>query len=392
MKYAYTAGQLAEMAGVSSRTVRYYDEKGLLKPIAHSEGGYRLYDNDSLLQLQKIRMLQFAGLSLEEIGHIVARQKGANVSDILWGRKLLMMQQRDQLNRMISSLDNVISACKDIKDETDNMQKAFEILKLTNMEMPFDDRFHLYEAYSENQKEWHPWVFEQMELFPGARVLDMGSGHGMVWLRNWTMIPENTTITVVDKLSSGVNFLERFYQENKRFLQKNVRFVFLRQDLEKDFIFYEKYDRIVANHLWKFITDVELLMEKAKNALCKDGILISTLSSFGVMERMNVLFQKLALPMDFSDVIRQETDERNQIEKRLAVFFPIIEEETFESKLVGIDDAKILIQYVENKFSNEYAANSSVWKECSQKLNQYFAECGAIKISNFTSLYKCRKV
>lgn len=392
MKNAYTAGQLAKMAGVSSRTVRYYDEKGLLKPIAHSEGGYRLYDNDSLLQLQKIRMLQFAGLSLEEIGYIVARQKGANVSDILWGRKLLMMQQRDQLNRMISSLDNVISACKDIKDETDNMQKALEILKLTNMEMPFDDRFHLYESYSENQKEWHPWVFEQMELFPGARVLDMGSGHGMVWLRNWIMIPENTTITVVDKLSSGVDFLERFYQGNKRFLQKNVRFVFLRQDLEKDFLFCEKYDRIVANHLWKFITNVDSLMEKAKNVLCKDGILISTLSSFGIMERMNGLFQKLALPMDFSDVIRQETDERNQIVKRLAVFFPIIEEETFESKLVGIDDAKILIQYVENKFANEYAANSSVWKECSQKLNQYFAECGAIKISNFTSLYKCRKV
>ena len=40
MKNTYTAGQLAELAGVSARTVRYYDQKGLLKPIAYSEGGY----------------------------------------------------------------------------------------------------------------------------------------------------------------------------------------------------------------------------------------------------------------------------------------------------------------------------------------------------------------
>lgn len=63
MEERYTAGELAGLAGVSSRTIRYYDKKGLLKPVSYTEGGYRLYDSHSALQLQKIKLLQYAGLS-----------------------------------------------------------------------------------------------------------------------------------------------------------------------------------------------------------------------------------------------------------------------------------------------------------------------------------------
>lgn len=392
MKDMYTAGQLAELAGISSRTVRYYDQKGLLKPIAHSEGGYRLYDTGSLAQLQKIKMLQFAGLTLEEIGRIVTGTDDVNISDILWDRKLMLEQQRNRMNRMIDSLDNVIFACKDIQDESENKKKAFEILKLINMELSYDKMFLMYESYSANQQKWHPWVFEQMHLFPGANVLDMGSGYGLVWIRNWTMIPENAQITVVDKLHTGMDFLERFYEENQKLLRKNVKFIFLRQDLEKDFVFAEKYDRIVANHLWKFIDDEEKLMKKAKQALTVDGLLISTLSSYGLGERVNKLFDVLNLPVDFNDEVIRETRERERIVGNLQSVFSGVKEQAFENKLVGINDAKVIMQYIENKFPGKYEKQAPLWKECTQKLNRYFEECGAIEISNFTSLYQCRKV
>lgn len=391
MKNTYTAGQLAELAGVSSRTVRYYDQKGLLKPIAYSEGGYRLYDDVSLSQLQKIKQLQFSGLSLEEIGRIVIGQESTNITEILWDRKMLLIGQRDRINQMISSLDNVIYSCKDIRDENENIRKAFEILKLTNMESSFDKQFALYEAYSENQKQWHPWVFEQMQLFPGAKVLDMGSGHGMVWIRNWTVIPEGMVITVVDKLNAGMNYLEKFYRENKRFLQSNVEFVFLRQDLEKDFAFEETYDRVIANHLWKFICDAEGLMQKVKAALTTDGLMISTLSSYGVVEQVNKLLGMLELPVDFSEEERREAKEHEQTEKSLRTVFPNVIEQVFENKLTGIDNAKIIMQYIENKFPAEYIKKVALWQKCTEKLNQYFEEHGTVTISNFTSLYQCRK-
>ena len=54
----FTAGELANMLGVSARTVRFYDEKGLLNPCEYSDAGYRIYDEDSVVRLQKILMLK----------------------------------------------------------------------------------------------------------------------------------------------------------------------------------------------------------------------------------------------------------------------------------------------------------------------------------------------
>lgn len=49
-----TSGEIAKKAGISQKAVRIYDEKGLLKPVDYSKGNYRLYDEQSLLILEKI--------------------------------------------------------------------------------------------------------------------------------------------------------------------------------------------------------------------------------------------------------------------------------------------------------------------------------------------------
>ena len=67
----YTAGELARMAGISPRMLRHYDKIGLLHPKSRSEGGYRLYDENSLIRLQKIIMLRYLDFSLEQIGMIL---------------------------------------------------------------------------------------------------------------------------------------------------------------------------------------------------------------------------------------------------------------------------------------------------------------------------------
>lgn len=51
-KKYYTAGEIAAISGVSTRTIRFYDKKGLLKPAAFSESGYRLYTKESFTALQ----------------------------------------------------------------------------------------------------------------------------------------------------------------------------------------------------------------------------------------------------------------------------------------------------------------------------------------------------
>lgn len=69
---ALRIGEAAEQAGVSCRTLRYYEELGLLVPSQHSAGGARRYDEADLVRLARIRELQeLLGFDLGEIGEIL---------------------------------------------------------------------------------------------------------------------------------------------------------------------------------------------------------------------------------------------------------------------------------------------------------------------------------
>ena len=64
-------GELAERAGVSHRTVHYYERIGLLPPPQRTGGGYRYYGPDALKRLKLVDRLKQLGLSLEEVGQVL---------------------------------------------------------------------------------------------------------------------------------------------------------------------------------------------------------------------------------------------------------------------------------------------------------------------------------
>ncbi|MCS7276934.1 MAG: MerR family transcriptional regulator [Dehalococcoidia bacterium] len=68
-------GEAAEKAGVSQRTLRFYEEKGLLRPPARMEGGFRLYTEEDVRRVKQIKKLQqLLGVSLAEIKEMVEAQ------------------------------------------------------------------------------------------------------------------------------------------------------------------------------------------------------------------------------------------------------------------------------------------------------------------------------
>ena len=68
----YTVQKLAKLAGVSGRTLRYYDQIGLLTPERVSESGYRIYGEKEIDKLQQILFYRELGIRLEEIGRILS--------------------------------------------------------------------------------------------------------------------------------------------------------------------------------------------------------------------------------------------------------------------------------------------------------------------------------
>lgn len=66
-------GEIAELFGVSTKTLRHYEKLGLLEP-RRAENDYRMYGPEDVLRVQRIRQLQSLGMSLQEIGRVLERQ------------------------------------------------------------------------------------------------------------------------------------------------------------------------------------------------------------------------------------------------------------------------------------------------------------------------------
>ncbi|HBN56222.1 MAG TPA: MerR family transcriptional regulator, partial [Lachnospiraceae bacterium] len=63
----YSSGQFARMAGVSVRTIRFYDKQNILKPSYVKASGARFYTDSDFGRLQQILLLKYLGFSLEDI-------------------------------------------------------------------------------------------------------------------------------------------------------------------------------------------------------------------------------------------------------------------------------------------------------------------------------------
>ena len=102
-----TVKDMSEISGVSIRTLRYYDEIGLLKPTELSDAGYRLYDNKALERLQEILFFKELELPLEDIKKIMDNPD-YDKEQALLTQKNLLEQKRNRLNGIIGLISDVL--------------------------------------------------------------------------------------------------------------------------------------------------------------------------------------------------------------------------------------------------------------------------------------------
>jgi DNA-binding transcriptional MerR regulator len=103
----YTVNQLAKLAGVSPRTLRYYDKIGMLKPSSYGENGYRFYAADALPQLQQILFFRELDFSLEDIREIVSRPDFDRLQ-ALETHRMALSERKRQIDVLIHTIDQTI--------------------------------------------------------------------------------------------------------------------------------------------------------------------------------------------------------------------------------------------------------------------------------------------
>src|SRR5690554_2808276 len=99
----YSINEVAKMSGVSTRTLRYYDEIGLLSPLKIRSNGYRIYGTNELNTLQQILFYREFELPLEEIKKLL-KDQAFNREDALRSHYEKLLQKRHQIDLMLENL------------------------------------------------------------------------------------------------------------------------------------------------------------------------------------------------------------------------------------------------------------------------------------------------
>jgi DNA-binding transcriptional MerR regulator len=105
----YTVGKVAELSGVTIRTLHHYDEIGLLSPGGRSESGYRLYADSDLERLGQILFYRELGFDLKEISAIVDDPRTDALGHLRRQRKLLV-ERIERLGAMVDAIDYEMEA------------------------------------------------------------------------------------------------------------------------------------------------------------------------------------------------------------------------------------------------------------------------------------------
>lgn len=140
------------MSGVTSRTLRHYDEIGLLPPAGVSGNGYRYYEHDDLLRLQQIRVLRELDLGLAEIRAILDEQ--SDQLEALRGHHEKLLRERDRLSQVAHTVARTI-------EELERHSGEGDMSKINRPENLFEGFDHT--VYDEEAKERWPEEWQQSQ-------------------------------------------------------------------------------------------------------------------------------------------------------------------------------------------------------------------------------------
>lgn len=171
---------IARLAGTTSRTLRHYDDVGLLPPSRIAHNGYRHYDEAALVRLQRILLLRELGLGLPQIAEVLdpvnARQSEESALET---HLELLREEQNRLARQIASVENTINALRGGEElMAENMFDGFDH---TRYKEEVEQRWGR-KAYADSDRWWRGMTDADRADWQ-QRVSDLG--------RDWTAAAES---------------------------------------------------------------------------------------------------------------------------------------------------------------------------------------------------------
>lgn len=289
----YTSGEFAEKAHVSIRTIRYYDQRNLLKPAARTQGGARRYTEQDFAKLQQILLLKYLGFSLTEIREMTIGSGDTQfLLNSLQIQKRLAEERLEEMKNVIAAIDSTSEALK-AHDQVD-WSKMLNLIHLTAMNQSLSmqykkatnisARIRLHRDYSINQEGWFPWLFSQLHLRPGMKILEIGAGNGELWSQSLSQVPDDVTIILSD-ISEGI------LADAKKKIGDKPQFQYAVFDAQKIPFAADTFDLVIANHMLFYCDNIPQTLKEIRRVLKPGASLVCSTYSKRHMHEITDLVQ-----------------------------------------------------------------------------------------------------
>ncbi len=424
-KKLFTTGEFAKKAGVTIRTLRYYDKIGLLVPSSHNELGHRLYSKEDFGKLQKILTLKFIGLSLEDIANIM--KYDLNHKDF----KKSLEIQKEIMKKKIKHIQSIIKAIDEAADTIDfnkemDWDKFINIISAINSDKNWTQQYEnasnlrariaIHELFSTNKEGWMPWFFKELkqelsmmssiyknynkkisnenisELSnldlkqPNIKILELGCGDGSLWNKNFNHIPSNWEITLTD-------FSDGMLKDAKKNLgEKRSRFNFKIVNAENIPFEEESFDAVIANHMLYHVPNINKALKEINRVLKSEGILFASTVGKNHMKEIREIISTFDIYSLTSE--SWEITDSFQLENGLKIvseYFNMVELKRYKDNLKVTDPVYILDYIFSMPGNNKVNLSSKDLKKIYDYLEDNIKEKENIYITKDTGYFKGNK-
>lgn len=260
-----TVKDVSEITGVSIRTLRYYDEIGLLKPTELTEAGYRLYDNKALEKLQEIMFFRELEIPLMDIKKIMDNPN-YDKEQALLAQKSLLEQKRNRLNGIIELITDVVKGVNTMSFGAFNNE---EIQKMVN---------HTLECMSKKSLDEQVQKYGSMEKYKEHLVSGFANEQATADLLKWYGSKEKA----IDAVMQATGNTEELKQEQEENAKIYKQFMTAKETDDMDMA-HSAVELLAENYKTMFALDNarNILLDLAKEYLLSQKLAEATDSQFG---------------------------------------------------------------------------------------------------------------
>lgn len=398
----YTTGEFAKKAGVSVRTIRYYDKQGILKPSFTSESGYRLYSDKDFARLQKILTLKYLGFSLEEIQEI--SMNDANQDYVYQSLKL-------QMELVKKKIENLLLVEKSLEEASQIIERTKEVdwktilhlIHLIDMEKSLAEqyktgantsvRIRLHRDYAANSEGWFKWLYRRLDIQEGMSLLELGAGNGELWKENLERIPENVNIILSDRsagmMQDAKEGLEEVRNDREGKGTAYPQFSYQVFDCHQILFPDDSFHRICANHVLFYLKDIRQALSEVRRTLKPEGQFVCSTYGKRHMQEISELAAGFDERISLSEVPLWEVFGLENGKEVLSRYFSEIRLEKYSDELI-VTEVQPIMDYILSCHGNQREYIQGRYLEFKEYLLKKLEKKKKFRITKDAGVFCCR--